>query len=107
VTLYSMHFLELSIRCGLIIASALRASGSCRAQRNAPGGADLRNLVDCTVTVTSPGGRAPDALETAVGDDVVAFGDDQLVLVAQRRRSRADEVEQSPRPGAIWALCWM
>jgi hypothetical protein len=46
-----------------------------------------------------PGGRAPDARETAVGDDVVAFGDDQLVLVAQRRRSRADEVEQSPAAG--------
>ena len=54
-----------------------------------------------------PGGRAAVARETAVGDDVVAFGDDQLVPVAQRRRSRADEVEQSPRPGAIWALCWM
>jgi hypothetical protein len=30
-----------------------------------------------------------------MGDDVVTFGHDQLVLVAQRLRHRADEVEQS------------
>jgi hypothetical protein len=46
-----------------------------------------------------PGGRAADTRETAVGRDVVAFAEDQLVLVAQRRRSRADEVEQSPAAG--------
>ena len=42
-----------------------------------------------------PGRRAAVAGETAVGDDVVTFGHDQLVLVAQRLRQRADEVEQS------------
>jgi hypothetical protein len=30
-----------------------------------------------------------------VGDDVVPLGHDQLVLVSQRLRQRADEVEQS------------
>ena len=42
-----------------------------------------------------PGDRAAVARETAVGDDVVTFGDDQLILIAQRLRQRADEVEQS------------
>src|SRR5580693_8243868 len=42
-----------------------------------------------------PGGRAAVARETTVGDDVVALGHDEVVLVAQRLRSRADEVEQS------------
>ncbi len=42
-----------------------------------------------------PGGRASVARETAMGDDVVAFGHDQVVLIAQRLRLRADEVEQS------------
>ena len=46
-----------------------------------------------------PGGRTAVARETAVGDDVVTFGHDQLVLVAQRLRQRADELEQS---GTAW-----
>jgi hypothetical protein len=46
-----------------------------------------------------PGCRAAVARETAVGDDVVTFGYDQLVFVAQRLRQRADEVEQ---PRTAW-----
>ena len=42
-----------------------------------------------------PGNRTAVAREPAVGDDVVTFGHDQLVLVAQCLRQRPDEVEQS------------
>jgi hypothetical protein len=41
-----------------------------------------------------PGCRAAVAGEAAMGDDVVAFGRNQLVLVAQRLWDCADEVEQ-------------
>ena len=30
---------------------------------------------------------------------------DQLVLVAQRRRKRAGQVDSPSRPGAMWTLC--
>jgi hypothetical protein len=39
----------------------------------------------------NPGGRAAVARETAVGDDVVAFGHDQLLIVAQRLPQREPE----------------
>ena len=37
--------------------------------------------------------------EASVRDDVVAFGHDKLVLVAQRLGQRADEVEQAIAAG--------
>jgi hypothetical protein len=44
---------------------------------------------------SDPGSRPAHAGEAAVGDDEVAFGYNQLILVAQRLRCLADEVEQS------------
>jgi hypothetical protein len=48
---------------------------------------------------SDPGRRAAVTGEAAMRDDVVAFGHDQLVLVAQRRRKRAGQAEQ---PLAAW-----
>lgn len=48
---------------------------------------------------SDPGRRAAHTGEAAMRDDVVAFGHDQLVFVAQRSRNRADQVEQ---PVAAW-----
>src|SRR5262249_17320695 len=48
---------------------------------------------------SDPGRRAAVTREAAMRDDVIAFGNNQLVLVAQRLRQRSDEVEQ---PRTAW-----
>src|SRR5579863_9796867 len=47
-----------------------------------------------------PGGGPAHPRETAMRYDVIAFCDDELVLIMQRLRRRADEIEQS------FATCW-
>src|SRR5277367_402063 len=42
-----------------------------------------------------PGGGPSHPREAAMRYDVIAFGDDELVLIVQRLRRRADEIEQS------------
>src|SRR5277367_2537619 len=42
-----------------------------------------------------PGGGPSHPSEAAMRYDVIAFGDDDLVLIVQRLRRRADEIEQS------------
>src|ERR1700727_2186148 len=42
-----------------------------------------------------PAGGPPHASEASMRYDVIAFGDDELVLILQRLRHGADEIEQS------------
>jgi hypothetical protein len=57
--------------------------------------------------VGSDPGRLPSAPgETTVRDDVIALGENDLVLIAQRVGQRA-KLNSPSRPGSIWALCWI
>jgi hypothetical protein len=53
---------------------------------------------------SDPGRRPAISGKAAMRDDVIILRENELVLIAQRRRQRADEVEQPSRPGSIWAL---
>jgi len=55
----------------------------------------------------NPCPRATVTTESTMQHDIVALGQDECVLIAQRIRQAADKVEQAVSPRLYVALCWI
>ena len=52
-----------------------------------------------------PTGWSAEAGKSSMNDHKIALGQNHVVLVFQSVRQTLNESEESPRPGAMWALC--